>query len=277
MPDYTFSIEQNPPLEPLMDLWTTAFEEPRRNFEPVWRGFPGSMKWVATASLDGHYVASVVCFVFPVRGPNRPLIVGGIANVSTLKEHRGQGLSAKLLDMITEQFPAWDVDFGLLYTGYFSHYAKHGFLTFAGMRWTPDASPGQIIEPDSGPLPDVQPDGLLTLIRPENWREEVIARRTEHCSFWTTDSSYVIAHTGESSMDIVEAAGPDWAKLMDGATAWAIHKQGMTAVTSCIPPPHPCYTQPVLGGMYRPAKLNEMQCEELLFNPNNVFLPLDHF
>ncbi|MCL1859622.1 MAG: GNAT family N-acetyltransferase [Oscillospiraceae bacterium] len=54
--------------------------------------------------------------------------MGGIGEVSTNTNYRRLGLSSKLLDAATDYMIENNFDLSMLGTGYFSHYAKHGFM-----------------------------------------------------------------------------------------------------------------------------------------------------
>ena len=54
--------------------------------------------------------------------------MGGIGEVSTNPSYRKLGLSSKLLDAATDYMKSHNFDLSMLGTGYFSHYAKHGFM-----------------------------------------------------------------------------------------------------------------------------------------------------
>ncbi|MCL2772723.1 MAG: GNAT family N-acetyltransferase [Oscillospiraceae bacterium] len=54
--------------------------------------------------------------------------MGGIGEVSTNPNYRKLGLSSQLLDAATDYMKEHDFDLSMLSTGYFSHYAKHGFM-----------------------------------------------------------------------------------------------------------------------------------------------------
>jgi GNAT superfamily N-acetyltransferase len=53
--------------------------------------------------------------------------LGGVGEVCTNPDYRNLGLSTKLMEAATDYMKINDFDISMLSTGYFSHYAKHGF------------------------------------------------------------------------------------------------------------------------------------------------------
>jgi predicted N-acetyltransferase YhbS len=80
------------------------------------------------ARCDGKVVAAVHICKRPVRRGTRELWMGGIANVATLPEYRRFGLSAELLRQAVQVMDEEGFDYSALGTGYFGHYAKHGWF-----------------------------------------------------------------------------------------------------------------------------------------------------
>lgn len=77
---------------------------------------------------DGQIVSTVRVFHRQVYIGGKIYKMGGIGEVSTNPEYRKRGLSGKLLDTAVEYMKNNGFAVSLLGTGYFSHYAKHGYV-----------------------------------------------------------------------------------------------------------------------------------------------------
>jgi len=79
-------------------------------------------------SEEGKIVSTVRVFHRQVYIGGKIYKMGGIGEVSTNMNYRRMGLSSKLLDAATDYMIKNNFDLSMLGTGYFSHYAKHGFM-----------------------------------------------------------------------------------------------------------------------------------------------------
>ena len=82
----------------------------------------------------GILVSSVRVFHRQAWLGNRMVKLGGIGEVSTDPAYRGQGLSKQLLEHAVAYMKSRDFDLSLLGTGYFSHYARHGYRQVKAYR-----------------------------------------------------------------------------------------------------------------------------------------------
>ncbi|MCA1595206.1 MAG: GNAT family N-acetyltransferase [Chloroflexi bacterium] len=119
---------------------------------------------------------------------------GGIANVATLEEHRGQGLSRRLLSLIIERMEKAGMGFSMLGTGRPGHYAALGWqaaplpaptVTFE----TPDGPTDSIpMEAAASITPEIQriyQDGMpapLRLDRPDAYFSGWVGWNLRHSS-----------------------------------------------------------------------------------------------
>lgn len=121
---------------------------PPQDFDE-WVDHCGSIFEVGPAYFRRHFVADPhndYNSVFIIRNEERKIIstvrvfhrevyiggkiykMGGIGEVSTNPAYRRLGLSSKLLDCAAVYMKENNFDLSMLGTGYFSHYAKHGFM-----------------------------------------------------------------------------------------------------------------------------------------------------
>jgi len=77
---------------------------------------------------DGKIISTVRVFHRQVYLGGNIYKMGGIGEVSTNTNYRRLGLSYKLLAAASDYMKKNDFDLSMLGTGYFSHYAKHGFI-----------------------------------------------------------------------------------------------------------------------------------------------------
>jgi hypothetical protein len=80
--------------------------------------------------------------------------MGGIANVATLKEYRRFGLSGELLRHAVQVMEGEDFDYSALGTGYFGHYAKHGWFESTHPTYRLNLSDGEALPPAD---PSIEP------------------------------------------------------------------------------------------------------------------------
>jgi hypothetical protein len=118
--------------EACLDLWCTVWpgERARLYFR---RYFYGDVEWLPyytqVAALDGRLVSAVQICRRVVACGDYLLTMGGIANVATLPEHRGQGYNTECLRRAVSVMEADAMDFSLLFTGINAYYARLGYET----------------------------------------------------------------------------------------------------------------------------------------------------
>jgi N-acetylglutamate synthase-like GNAT family acetyltransferase len=117
--------------EACLDLWCTVFPGAGRDY--FRRYFYGDVEWLPyytqVAVLDGKLVSSVHICKRVVACGDFQLTMGGIANVATLPEHRGQGYNTECLRRAVGIMEADAMDFSLLGTGINAFYERVGFAT----------------------------------------------------------------------------------------------------------------------------------------------------
>lgn len=119
-------------LEECLNLWCTVWKGPDN---PAYfrRYFYGDVEWLPyytqVAVVDGKLVSAVqICKRTVACGEFR-LTMGGIANVATLPEYRGQGHNAECMRRAIAVMEADAMDFSLLFTGINDYYANFGYAT----------------------------------------------------------------------------------------------------------------------------------------------------
>jgi GNAT superfamily N-acetyltransferase len=136
--------------EACLDLWCTVWpgEGSRAYFS---RYFYGDIDWLPyytqVAERDGRIVSAVHICRRVVACGDVHLTMGGIANVATASEFRGNGYSAACLRRAIAVMEADALDFSLLFTGINAFYAREGFVD-----WSRERSRGAI-RPDFAPRP----------------------------------------------------------------------------------------------------------------------------
>lgn len=117
--------------EVCLDLWCTIFPGAGRDY--FRRYFYGDVEWLPyytqVAVLDGKLVSSVQICKRVVACGDFQLTMGGIANVATLPEHRGNGYNTECLRRAVNIMEADAMDFSLLGTGINAFYERVGFAT----------------------------------------------------------------------------------------------------------------------------------------------------
>ncbi len=274
MTDPVLELIRTPDIAPLMSLWTRAFGEPAAVFSGVWAACSPANRWAAVARQDGVLLASVMVYLLDVEPRYR---LAGIANVSTLPQARGQGLSAKLVDFAVNGFEQIGADFSVLYTGIPHHYAKHGYQIFE--------EPGCHISPSDGPslvpntavaleqvqqIYDAQPRVPYRLHRTDDWWNFVVGPRLQDKLIWHDRAGYLIAEKHDQVVTILEAMG-DVHYLARGAANWAGGLASRVPVSGVESTP----TSSSHGGMFRAAQLSIE--ESRLLVTENQYLVLDHF
>ncbi len=123
--------------EACLDLWCSVWpsEGSRAYFQ---RYFYGDIDWLPhytqVAEIDGRIVSAVHICRRVVACGDLTLTVGGIANVATAREFRGEGYSTACLRRAIAVMEADALDFSLLFTGINPFYAREGFVDWPRER-----------------------------------------------------------------------------------------------------------------------------------------------
>jgi GNAT superfamily N-acetyltransferase len=109
-------------------LWHAVFQENPGYFARYYDADP----WYRQGDSLGAWVNGVLASAVhlcrrPLAWEGSTLLCGGIANVATLPEYRGQGLSRQLLRLTIERMEEIGVDFSMLGTGIPEFYASLGW------------------------------------------------------------------------------------------------------------------------------------------------------
>jgi predicted N-acetyltransferase YhbS len=130
-----------------LDLWDLAFTPGRSYFERYYRDDPWYQEGDSLGAFDGERLVSAVHVCRrPLEWAGRTLWCGAIANVATHPDYRRQGLSRDLLRLAIRRMEATGLDFSMLFTGQYGHYAALGWEQVV----TPRAS---VTLADPAPIP----------------------------------------------------------------------------------------------------------------------------
>ena len=117
-------------LDALLELWTSVFKLDAGVFLTEFRGNPPERRKTYVAESDGKLVSSVQIFGLPIGDEwNHPIMIGAVANVSTLPEFRRRGLSTRLLEVAISDMEAAGYSWSFLFTGSNSFYERLGWRT----------------------------------------------------------------------------------------------------------------------------------------------------
>ncbi|MBS1709504.1 MAG: GNAT family N-acetyltransferase [Armatimonadetes bacterium] len=282
MADIHCRINPDAHINELLPHWTTVFGVPESVFTPVWEAMGPGRRILAEARVDGQIVSTVAVYLFEVSlGGFRSVQMPGVANVSTVPEFRGKGLSSELLRLAKEEMSG---GFSLLYTGVPEHYAKVGYFLIpdlvveirpAGDPITPEPAP------DRNRVQAIHSEGLAThpgaAVRDSVWWEKAVWFRTQSRLVWADIDAYLFADKSETGLTVIEAFGeaPALARLVNGAASWA-SANGMTEFRSRVRLPEgveSTATEHVGGAMVLPLRLDAGDSTRL----GQGFLGIDHF
>lgn len=111
-----------------LELWDLAFTPGRDYFERYYRDDPWYEEGDTLGAFEGERLVSAVHVCRrPVEWAGRTLRCGAVANVATHPDYRRRGLSRALLRAMLERMEATGLDFSMLFTGAFGHYAALGW------------------------------------------------------------------------------------------------------------------------------------------------------
>jgi GNAT superfamily N-acetyltransferase len=118
--------------EECLDLWEKVFGDGRAYFERYFTGDPDFQpEYTRCCFAGGRMIAAAQICRRVVACGEFTLTMGGIANVATLKEHRGKGYNTACLRDALRIMEADAMDFSLLFTGIHGFYARLGWETVA--------------------------------------------------------------------------------------------------------------------------------------------------
>ena len=113
-------------------LWCTVWQGDNEDY--FRRYFYGDVEWLPyytqVAVVEGKIVSAVQICKRMVGCGDFQLTMGGIANVATLPEYRGQGYNTECLKRAITVMEADAMDFSLLFTGINDYYARLGYATW---------------------------------------------------------------------------------------------------------------------------------------------------
>jgi predicted N-acetyltransferase YhbS len=121
---------------PCLDLWKRVWHENRPGFfERYIFGDPDyQLEYTRVAILDGGIVSAVQIVRRTISFGDTHLTMGGIANVATDQEYRGNGYAHECLQQAIQVMEADAMDFSLLFTGRPNFYSRCGYEAVAGGR-----------------------------------------------------------------------------------------------------------------------------------------------
>lgn len=119
--------------EECLEFWCTVF--PGDQNEAYFRRyFYGDVEWLPyytqVGVLDGKIVSAAHICKRVVACGEYTLTMGGLANVSTLAEHRGKGYNTQCVKQAVQIMEADAMDFSLLGTGINAYYERVGYATW---------------------------------------------------------------------------------------------------------------------------------------------------
>lgn len=210
-----------------LDLWAAVFDKtPRNHFKRYFYGDPWfKPKYTRICEAAGRIVSAVHIIRSEVRYGNTILVMGGIANVGTSKEHRGKGYSSETMKSAIETMTKDGMDFSILFTNINQFYERLGYSTVSFEHGVADLKPS--LAPTELPytIRDYRPDDseavvsifnefnsdvTLSVIRtPEYWSGFAINQESETFHIQVAEYNgevvgYMANHTFESSYGIAE-------------------------------------------------------------------------
>jgi len=235
----------------LVELWTSVFEAPAEVFTCEYKSFTPENRKTFVADSDGRLVGSVQLFGIPVYDEHKaPVMMGGIANVSTLPEFRSSKIATNLLKAAIEEMQAREYGWSMLLTGKHSFYEPLGWRTvhrsYLQAQIDPSALPDTQIEVvlDTGPdlirlrsIYECSFKTPLSRIRTDlDWAIRIPERIKTKAVFMSADS-YVIAREYESKVYVEEWGMPNrsveaFLELLLAVTRWAVARGIRTLVVS---------------------------------------------
>ncbi len=279
-------------IDPLLTLWTTVFDVPEDVFLNVWNAMPPEDRCVLSAYENSNLISSVTVYKFQVQNEEGNLItIAGIANVATLPESRGKGISGQLLRQAIQQIREWQVSFCLLFTGIPELYEKSGFIQILEKNFElrENPLPNLEIAPTSNPdfkgiqncFQHFSLKARFSTARSSQWWESMILPRLHKKVVFQNESAYVVIDTEGSVATIIEAFGAEQSlsELIAGSYAH-FKSNGINQVFSQVPIPKNFQViscDQNQGMMILPIAMNLSEVQNLTSDAQSRFLHLDHF
>lgn len=119
-------------IEPVIELWAQTLDAPREQIVHDFRSDPEHVAHTRVAAApDGRLLAAVHYCQRQIRDASgAPRLVGGVANVASLPEVRGQGLARRLMELTIEAMRADGCRWSLLFTDVNGFYERLGWRTY---------------------------------------------------------------------------------------------------------------------------------------------------
>lgn len=249
--DVIFRVADEGELEALIELWMASHRPARSAFTCEYSSFPPERRTTFVAEQGGAIVSSVQLFGIPVRDEgNDPIMVGGIANVTTAPEYRGRGLASHLLKAAIAEMETQGYAWSFLYTGRNSFYEQLGWRTvhrsFLRIELESSAAETNASDAQLQQTPDLQhlrrlceasPQTPLSRIRSDlDWSTRIPVRLLDRLVFMSR-SAYAIVRR-DTPDPVLEEWGmtkPSLAAFKDLLTAvvvWAATEQAEGLVIS---------------------------------------------
>lgn len=194
-------------LEACYDLWAEVFPEDRAYFQRRVDLDPAcTYETTWAAFVDGSPVSAVQIFPYETTIDCVQLRIGGIGNVATRADHRGQGLARTILRAQRWWMREAGYHASLLFTNIHAFYESLGWVTTPEERWVVDR---QVILWTKHETPGLQvrlctEQDLPALRQMYDWwsqgRSQARQRTGEYCiclHHWTQDSCLVAEAGGE--------------------------------------------------------------------------------
>ncbi len=298
----------------VLEFWPTVFKGYTWEFYAQYYDSDPWQKdeYTRLCEVDGRVVAAVQLCRRPVESPWGELLMGGIANVATLVEHRGHGYSSQLLTSAIEIMEREGFDFSVLYTGINDFYARLGWVTVpCGLinatldpeRPVPPAPEGQEIPPSVGELREVynafNAGRPIAGVRPPEYWGWILGR-LKGCRWVTVRESgrliaYAASLTEQARVNIREICWLPGREDAVGPLAAGVAAQAAAAGVGevfAIAPAEPALLQALQAAgvkavpstyksaMFRRIKMDPARFEDLcrrMSSPQSIIWPADHF
>ncbi len=244
-------IAEEGEFENLLGLWTKVFDAPPEVFTCEYLSVQPELRPTFVAEIDGQIVSSVQLFGIPIRDEDKlPIMIGGLANVSTLPEFRGQGLGSQLVNAAKDEMLRRQYAWGMLLTGKNSFYERLGWRTiyrsFVEARISASTVPDESISVAYYPQPDLVHvreihehsfKTPLSRIRGDLDWEIRIPERIKSKAVFYGENSYAIVRKVDSSAvleewGMLERTIEGFRELLIAATRWAVGEGLHTLVIS---------------------------------------------
>jgi predicted acetyltransferase len=206
-----------------LDLWGRVFPVGRSFFEQYYQSDPRYREGDTLGAWEdeSRLVSAVHVCRRPLawNGP-RGLLCGGIANVATLPEFRGQGLSGRLLSAAILHMEQSGMDFSMLGTGIPDHYARLGWESLKLPEWNVTMPAEPMRAPKEALTPALYSAEILSLYN-SSARSLQLARSPEYFAQWVgvrwRESNQQLALLRDQGYAVIEMGKTD-----DGSSYGAV-------------------------------------------------------